>query len=73
MKNYTVCYKLFFPTDKEEFVTVLANNKVEAYDKAVYDVIPKKEGIQAYSAWVSGVTYNNGNYRSFNTFEGKPY
>lgn len=50
-----------------------ARNKEEAWDKAVYELIPEKEGECPYSAWVSGVTYNNGNYRSFNTFEGNPF
>lgn len=71
MKQYTVTYTLY--GQKREFVCVGARNKAEAYDKAVYEVIPNTEGTHPYSAWVSGVTYNNGNYKSFNTFEGNPY
>ena len=73
MKHYTVEYKLFFPTDKVQFVCVLAKNKEDAYSKAVYEEIPKIEHVSPYSAWVSGVTYQNGNYKAFNTFEGNPY
>lgn len=71
MKSYTVRYNLFGQT--REWVSVLANNKEEAYDKAVYEEIPKIEGELPYSAWVAAVTYNNGKYKVFNTFEGKPY
>ena len=47
----------------------LAGSKAEAYDKVVYEILPEVP----YSAWVSSVTYNNGNYREFNTHEGMPY
>ena len=73
MKPYTVAYKMFFHTDKAEEVIVLANNKEEAWEKAQFEEIPKKEYAPPYSAWVKGVTYQNGNYKRFNTFEGKPY
>lgn len=73
MKAYTVHYKLFFPTCNEETIVVLANNKEEAWEKAVFEDIPKVEHVSPYSAWVAGVTYQNGNYRRFNTFAGKPY
>lgn len=72
MKAYTVNYKLDFASETKT-ISFLANNKEDAYDKAVYEEIPKKEGTHAYSAWVSSVTYNNGNYKRFNTCEGKPY
>lgn len=39
----------------------------------MFEEIPKREGSNPYSAWVKSVTYNNGNYRTFNTFEGEPY
>lgn len=54
-------------------IDVLAKNKFDAYDKAVYELIPKREGEMPYAAWVCSVTYNNGNYRRFNTCEGLPY
>lgn len=73
MKAYTVKYKLFFPTDAENTITVLANNKEDAYEKAVFEAIPARERVQPYSAWVKGVTYQNGNYKRFKTHEGKPY
>lgn len=65
---YCVHYKNY-SADEVHLIDVLASNKVEAYDKAVYEMLPEPP----YSAWVSSVTYNNGNYRRFNTFEGKPY
>ena len=58
---------------EEKGIDVAARSKAEAYDKAVYEAIPKKEGEHPYSAWVHSVTYQNGNYKRFNTFEGKPY
>lgn len=71
-KVYTVKYRLYI-ADDEHFVDVLARNKEEAYDIAVYDKIPAETGEYAYSAWVHSVTYQNGNYKRFKTFEGKPY
>lgn len=68
---YTVRYNLF--GQKRQFVCVIAENKAQAYDIAVYEKIPEIEGEHPYSAWVSSVTYQNGNYREFNTFEGLPY
>lgn len=56
-----------------ESIDVIASSKAEAYDVAVYEAIPKQYGELPYSAWVESVTYNNGNYKRFNTFEGKPY
>lgn len=72
MKAYHVKYRLF-QAGEESSICVLANNKEEAYDEAVYEKIPELEGIHPYSAWVASVTYQNGNYKTFNTFEGKPY
>lgn len=54
-------------------VCVVARNKAEAYDKAVYEIIPAKYGEMPYSAWVHSVTYSNGKYKTFKTFEGLPY
>lgn len=73
MKAYTVKYIMNPWDDKERFVVVPANNKYEAYDKAVYEVIPEIEPYSPYGAWVAGVTYNNGNHKEFNTFCGKRY
>ena len=71
MKAYRVKYRLVGSEVKG--IDVLARSKAEAYDKAVYEVIPEAEGEMPYSAWVYSVTYNNGNYRTFNTSEGNPY
>lgn len=71
MNAYWVKYRMF--GSEEKGLDVLARNKADAYDKAFYEEIPKKEGAMPYSAWVKGVTYNNGNHRDFNTSEGNPY
>ena len=71
MKTYCVHYKIRGVGEK--LLDVLAHNKAEAYDNAVYEAIPKLEGEMPYSAWVSSVTYSNGNSKQFNTFEGNPY
>ena len=65
---YCVHYKNH-SADEVHLIDVLASSKAEAYDKAVYEKLPE----MPYSAWVSSVTYNNGNYRTFNTHEGNPY
>jgi len=62
-----------YSADEVHGIQSPAENKLDAYEKAVYTLIPEKEGSIPHSAWVSSVTYNNGNYREFNTFEGKPY
>ena len=72
MKAYTVEYRLYGSSEVNK-VSLLARNKYDAYDKAVYEVIPEKEKEYPYSAWVASVTYQNGNYKTFNTFEGNPY
>ena len=72
MNAYYIKYKMQ-QFGEELGIDLLAKNKADAYDKAVYEAIPKKEGHLPYSAWVSSVTYKNGNYKRFNTFEGKPY
>lgn len=71
MATYTVTFRLY-GFDQEQ-ISLLAKNKADAYDRAVYELIPEKYGEYPYSAWVSSVTYNNGNYKTFNTFEGNPY
>lgn len=70
-KAYMVHYKMY-GFGEEEAVAVLAKNKVEAYDKAL-DAIEKEQGSLPYSAWVYSVTYQNGNYKRFNTCEGNAY
>ena len=72
MKTYFVEYKMY-NADRIHGIQTPAENKIDAYEKAVYTLIPEKEGGIPYSAWVHSVTYNNGNYREFNTFEGNPY
>ena len=72
MKAYTVKYKMWQSGEVKQ-ISLLAKTKVDAYDKATYEEIPAMEGSSPYSAWVSSVTYQNGNYHRFNTFEGNPY
>lgn len=72
MRAYYVKYKTTIGSDVKG-IGFLADNKFDAYDKAVYEEIPKVEGELPYSAWVSSVTYQNGNVRYFNTSEGNPY
>lgn len=72
MKTYTVSYRMY-QHGEEKSIQVIANNKYEAYDKATYELIPDIEAFSPYSTWVSSVTYNNGNYRKFNNFEGNAY
>lgn len=71
MKQYTVKYKLHQYGEVKTAV-VTAMNKSNAYYKSKYEVIPEREGEQVYSLWVHAVTHQNGNYQTFNTFEGKP-
>lgn len=71
MKAYAVRYRMI--GSEEKLIDLLANNKEEAYEKAFYEAIPEREGEMPYSAWVSSVTYQNGNVRYFNTSEGNAY
>ena len=71
---YYVQYKMH-SAGEVKGICVIAYSKEDAYDKAVFEMIPHEnvEGHLPYSAWVKSVTYNNGRYIRFNTFEGKPY
>lgn len=69
---YYVKYRMHSAADVKG-ISVVAKNKVEAYEKAVYEAIPKIEGSLPFSAWVYEVTYANGKRRFFNTCEGLPY
>ena len=69
---YTVKYKME-SVDDEKMLDVIAKSKAEAYDKATFESIPEKEGCIPFSSWVYSVTYQNGNYRRFNTCEGLAY
>ena len=72
-KAYYVHYKMW-SNDEIHGIQVPAKNKIDAYMKAYYELIPEQNnGEIPYSAWVHSVTYNNGNYKIFNNFEGKPY
>lgn len=57
---------------EERGIAVLAYNIEDAYDKAVFDEIPKVQGTTPYSAWVHSVTYQNGNVKYFNTCDADP-
>lgn len=66
MKAYTVHYRLDGIGSEELSISFLAKNKVDAYDKAVYELIPQMHGQPPYHAYVYSVTYQNGNERIFN-------
>ncbi|MBQ3423377.1 MAG: hypothetical protein IJH34_17360 [Romboutsia sp.] len=72
MRAYTVNYKMY-DADEVHKISFLAKDKYDAYDKATFELIPEKEGHFPYSSWVSSVTYQNGNCKLFNTWEGLPY
>lgn len=72
MKAYYVKYRTW-QCAEEKGLQVLAANKEEAYEKAMFEEVPRIEQTSPYSCWVASVTYNNGNYKCFNTFEGQPY
>ena len=72
MRAYTVWYMMHSAGETKE-MSFLANNKEDAHDKAEYELIPQKEGSHPYAVWVKSVTYQNGNYRTFNTGCGNPY
>lgn len=69
---YAVRYRMW-GGDTEHLICVIASSAPEAWDTATYEEIVKKEGKLPYSAWVSSVTYQNGNVHYFNTCEGLPY
>ena len=70
--TFRVEYKLH-SAGEVKGIDVAAKSRADAYRVAVFDKIPQIEGEQAYSAWVASVTYQNGNYRRLNNFEGKPF
>ena len=69
---YTIEYKMTAFGEVKRHTT-LASSKEEAWEQATFYDIPYIEKTAPYSVWVFSVTYKNGNYRRFNTFEGKPY
>lgn len=69
MKAYTISY-ILSEYGETKRVSILAKNKKDAYDKAVYDVIPNMEGTPPYYAYVYSVTYQNGNYKLIKNGEG---
>ena len=71
-KHYRVEYRMYECGDLHH-TYVGAANKYEAYDKAVYEIIPDMEGRCPYSAWVVNVTYSNGNIHVFNSTEGNRF
>lgn len=72
MRKYLVLFKMYY-ADFEHAVDVCAKNKIDAYEKAVYIVIPKEFGSPPYSAWVDSVKCKNGNRKKFNTMESVPF
>lgn len=66
MRAYTVHYLLDGVFSEEKSVSLLARNKLDAYSKAVFEIIPKTENRPPYYAYVYSVTYQNGNQKIFN-------
>lgn len=71
--TYHVEYYLDGEYEKPMSIDVIASSKIDAYRQAVYEIIPANDGRCPYGAWVSSVTYSNGNHKEFNAFCGKPY
>ena len=71
--TYHIGYQLGGVWDLERGIDVVASSRSEAYDLAAYAAIPEREGTMAYAVWVESVTYQNGNYRRFNTSAGNAY
>ena len=72
MRNYKVSYRMYnFSAEKS--ISILAENKADAYSKAYFDEIPKVEGEMPYSAWVDGYVTKSGKLIYFNTCDGFPY
>ena len=70
--TYNVEYRMF-AHDQVKSVDVIARNKEQAYQVATFEVIPEKEEMTPYSAWINSVTYKNGKTRFFNCFEGNAF
>lgn len=71
-RNHPYCieYKLHSADDIHKLI-IIASSCEDAYEKAIDELYDEK--LYPYSIWVSSVTYNNGKYKQFNNFEGKPY
>ena len=72
MKAYLVKYRTYM-TGEEKEIEVLARSAAEAYEKAMFELIPARDGALPYSAWVQSVTFSNGRVHYFNTCEGLAY
>ena len=65
-RAYTIKYVPYKGYNGEKQIQVLARYRTEAYCKAIYEEIPKVEdGESPYYAYVAGVTFQNGNYKTF--------
>ena len=64
MKSYYVQFRLRACSEVLG-IGLLASNKVDAYDKAVYEEIPKQFEHHPYVAWVHSVTYSSGKCKVF--------
>ena len=73
MKAYWVKYLVDGWYSNEKGIMVPADNKADAYDKAVNELILKKEGRHPFGAYVYSVTYNKGNEKIFNNDYGNAY
>lgn len=72
-KTYHIKFLLDGWYSEQQGIDVLAKNKGDAYDKAVFEVIPEKYGKCPFGAYVYSVTYSNGNCREFNNDYGNAF
>ena len=68
MKAYTIYFYENGVYEDVKQEDVLGSSKENAYENFM-----NKHNWSVYAAWVHSVTYQNGNYRVFNTFCGNPY
>ncbi len=72
-RTYRVAFK-FYEFDTVRYINIKADNKGDAYDRAVWERIPNAyKGEFPYSAWVESVKYANGRVHRFNAIEGLAY
>lgn len=64
MKRYTVCF-CEYSFSKTKSIEVDARSSAEAYDNAVYGIIPEQFGFVPWGAYVEGYETKNGTYHYF--------
>lgn len=62
--TYHVAYWMAY-WELEREIDVIAGSKEEAWETAMFEAIPNKEGCNPYNVVVESVTYQNGKYKRF--------